>query len=80
MQASRARSALLIERDAGDWATPTDGIDCRAAPCCPPHCCPIPMSSHTDSSVTADVKGIGGSIVPAEDAEENEADEAEEAG
>ena len=53
-------------------------IDCRALPCCPPHCCPIPISSHADSSVAADVKGIGGSIVPVEDAEEDEAEEAEE--
>jgi hypothetical protein len=60
VQASRARRALLIERDAGDWATPTDGIDCRAPPCCP-----IPMSSHAASSFTGDVRGIGGAIVPA---------------
>ena len=65
VQASRARRALLIERDAGDWATPTDGIDCRAPPCCPPPCCPIPMSSHAASSFTGDVRGIGGAIVPA---------------
>ena len=38
------------------------------------------MSSDTASSFAADVKGIGGAIVPAEDAEEDEAEETEEAG
>ena len=62
--------------DEGAEEEEEEEIDCRALPCCPPHCCPIPMSSHADSSVAADTKGIGGSIVPVEDAEEDEAEEA----